>query len=62
MSEKQKYWLEDTQGKHHIFEAEDDKEASFYFHSSGDRAWNWGRANKQYFLDRLAGEYPKNSH
>ena len=56
MTEKQKYWLEDNTGEHHIFEAKDDKEASWYFHNSGDRAYDYGRADKEYFVKRLKGE------
>ena len=51
-----KYWLQDNTGKHHIFEAKNDKEAADYFWSSGDRAYNWGRADKDYFVKRLKGE------
>ena len=56
MVEKQKYWLEDQQGQHYIFEAENDKAAADYFFSSGDRAYNYGRADKEYFVRRLKGE------
>ena len=56
MVEKKKYWLEDQQGKHYIFEAENDKAAADYFFSSGDRAYNYGRADKEYFHSRLKGE------
>ena len=54
-----KYWLEDTQGKYHIFEAEDDKEASHYFFTSGDRAYDYGLADKEFFMNRLKGIDPK---
>jgi len=56
MTEKKKYWLEDITGKHHIFEAEDAEEASWYFHNSGDRAYDYGIADKTYFHNRLKGE------
>jgi hypothetical protein len=48
-----KYWLEDNQGKHHIFEAKDDKDAADYFWNSGDRVYDYGRADKEYFKNRL---------
>ncbi len=51
-----KYWLQDTQGKYHIFEAKDDKEAADYFFTSGDRAYDYGRADKDFFTDRLKGK------
>lgn len=51
-----KYYIEDTLGNHEIFEAKDDQEAAFIFHSSGDHAWKWGRADKKYFKERLEGE------
>jgi hypothetical protein len=55
-----KYWIQDQLGKHHIFEAKDDKEAGDYFWNSGDRAYDWGRADKQYFIERLKGEHYDN--
>ena len=54
-----KYWIEDTLGNHEIFEAEDDKDAAFKFYSSGDHAFRWGRADKQYFIERLEGKYAR---
>ena len=50
-----KYWMSDTSDNHYIFEAEDDKAAAEYFYNSGDRAYNWGRADKAYFVNRLKG-------
>lgn len=50
-----KYWLEDVRGKHYIFEAKNDKEASHYFWNSGDRAYDYGIADKEYFKRRLQG-------
>ena len=52
-----KYWLQDTLGNFHFFEAEDDKEASFVFHTSGDRAYRWGKADKKFFKERLEGKW-----
>jgi len=54
-----KYWLQDNIGKYHIFEAENDKEASWYFHNSGDRAYDWGKADKEFFKERLQGKCPR---
>ena len=54
-----KYWLEDVNGKHHIFEAESMEEARWYFMQSGDHAWDYGVADKQYFKDRLEGRYDR---
>ncbi len=51
-----KYWLQDNTGEHHIFEAKDDKDAADYFFSSGDRAYDYGIADKAYFVKRLKGE------
>ena len=51
-----KYWLQDNLGKYHIFEAKDDNEAAAYFWNSGDRAYDWGRADKEFFVNRLKGE------
>lgn len=51
-----KYWLQDNTGKHHIFEAKDELEARWYFHTSGDRAYNYGRADVEYFKRRLQGK------
>ena len=59
MTKKNKYWLEDTRGNHYIFEAEDDDAAIAYFFNSGDRAYDWGRADKQYFLEKLEGKHTK---
>jgi hypothetical protein len=56
MTEKQKYWLEDVQGNHHIFEAEDRKAAYHYFMMEGDHAYDYGLADKEYFVERLKGE------
>ena len=56
MTEKQKYWLEDTRGDHHIFEAENAKEAHHYFMMEGDHAHNYGIADKEYFANRLKGK------
>jgi hypothetical protein len=55
---KQKYWLQDNQGKYHIFEAENDKEAYDYFWNSGDRAYDYGLADKEFFHKRLKDELP----
>ena len=52
-----KYWLQDTQGKYHIFEAKDAQDAYDYFFNSGDRAYDYGIADKQFFIDRLKGEH-----
>ena len=52
-----KYWLQDTTGKIHIFEAEDDQEAAHYFYTSGDRAYDYGRADKEFFKERLEGQW-----
>jgi hypothetical protein len=54
--EKKKYWLEDVTGKHYIFEAESMKEAHHYFMMEGDHAWDYGVADKEYFIRRLKGE------
>lgn len=51
-----KYWLQDNLGEHHIFKAENDKEAGAYFWNSGDRAYDWGRADIEYFKERLQGK------
>ena len=48
-----KYWLQDTRGNYHIFEAADDREAADYFYTSGDRAYDYGRADKEFFIERL---------
>jgi len=56
MTEKKKYWLSDSNDKHYIFEAENDREALRYFYESGDRAYKYGRADKAYFIKRLKGE------
>ena len=52
----QKYWIEDQRGEYHIFEAKDDREAADYFWNSGDRAYDWGKADKEFFMERLKGE------
>ena len=54
-----KYWLQDNTGKHHIFEAENDKEAHHYFMMSGDRAYDYGLADKEYFKEVLEGKWPQ---
>ena len=38
-----KYWIEFINGERDVFEAENDKEASWFFHTSGDHAYDWGR-------------------
>ena len=53
---KQKYWLEDTTGKHHIFEADSPTAALHYFMMEGDHAWTYGVADKEYFCNRLKGK------
>ena len=53
-----KYWLQDTQGKYHIFEADDAEDASWYFHNSGDRAYDYGLGDKEFFIKRLKDELP----
>ena len=52
-----KYWLQDNTGKIHIFEAESDQEARDYFWNSGDRAYDWGVADKQFFKEALEGKW-----
>lgn len=52
-----KYWIQDNRGEYHIFEAKDDQEARDYFWNSGDRAYDWGIADKQFFKERLEGKW-----
>lgn len=52
-----KYWLRDYKGEIHIFEAENDGEAHRYFMLSGDRAYDYGRADKEFFKERLEGKW-----
>ncbi len=52
-----KYWLQDRTGKIHFFEAKDDTEAADYFIMSGDRAYDYGRADKEFFKEALEGKW-----
>ena len=52
-----KYWLQDNTGKVHLYEAENDIEARHYFYSSGDRAYDYGRAGKEFFKEVLEGKW-----
>jgi hypothetical protein len=52
-----KYWLKDNLGKIEIFEAENDIEARHYFYSSGDHAYDYGRADKKFFKEALEGKW-----
>jgi hypothetical protein len=52
-----KYWLQDNLGRIHIYEAENDQEAADYFWNSGDRAYDYGRADKEFFKEALEGKW-----
>ena len=56
VAEKKKYWFEDVRGKHYIFEADSPKAAHHYFMMEGDHAWDYGVADKEYFVNRLKGK------
>ena len=52
-----KYWLQDNTGKIHFFEAENKKEAHHYFMMSGDRAYDYGLADREFFKEVLEGKW-----
>ena len=52
-----KYWLQDNLGKIHFYEAENDREAADYFWNSGDRAYDWGVSDKEFFKQLLEGKW-----
>ena len=54
-----KYWLEDTTGKYQIFEAKDREAAHHYFMMSGDHAYDYGVADKEFFINKSKGIDPK---